>query len=134
VARAASSAPGSPMQAVAKRSVDKIYIGGRKYAVRRLSARGTAEAEIVGVGVPPKGDTNDRPLQVQLVKNGEIVGEESLETIRQRHLRSRAELPLEALRMSWGEPVIETIRAGTDEVPISPYQTTPVPSYDQQPT
>ena len=134
VARAASNEPEAPMQAVAKRSVDKIYIGGRKYAVRRLSARGTAEAEIVGVGVPPDGDTNDRPLLVQLVKSGEIVGDESLEVIRQRHLHSRAELPLEALRMSRGEPVIETVWAGVDDMRANPYRTTPVPSYDQQPT
>ena len=32
--------------------------------------------------------------------------------MRQRHLRSRAELPLEALKMSRGEPVIETVFAG----------------------
>jgi nicotinate phosphoribosyltransferase len=134
VARAGSNEPDAPMQAVAKRSVDKINIGGRKYAVRRLSPRGTAEAEIVGVGVPPDGDTNDRPLLVQLVKSGEIVGDESLEAIRQRHLHSRAELPLEALRMSRGEPVIETVWAGVSDMPADPYRTSPVSSYDQQPT
>jgi nicotinate phosphoribosyltransferase len=134
VARAESDETGSPMLAVAKKSVNKISVGGRKYALRRLSERGTAEAEIVGVGVPPDGDTNDRPLLVQLVRSGKIVGEESLETIRQRHLRSRAELPLESLKMSRGEPVIETIWAGTSEVPSSPYPTTPAPSYDRQPT
>jgi nicotinate phosphoribosyltransferase len=133
VARAESDDPGSPMVAVAKKSVNKISVGGRKYAFRRLSEQGTAEAEIVGVGVPPDGDAIDRPLLVQLVESGKIVGEESLETIRQRHLRSRAELPLEALKMSRGEPVIETIWAGTGEVPTSPHQTTPAPSYDQQP-
>ena len=134
VARAESDEPGSPMLAVAKKSVNKISIGGRKYALRRLSEQGTAEAEIVGVGVPPSGDTNDRPLLVQLVERGKIVGEESLETIRERHLRCRAELPLEALKMSRGDPVIETIWAGPSQVPTSPYQTTPAPSYDQQPT
>jgi nicotinate phosphoribosyltransferase len=134
VARAASDEPGSPMLAVAKKSVNKISIGGRKYALRRLSAQRTAEAEIVGVGEPPTDDSNDRPLLVQLVDGGEIVGEESLETIRQRHLRSRAELPLEALKMSRGEPVIETVWAGTDDLPSDPYRTTPEPSYYQQPT
>jgi nicotinate phosphoribosyltransferase len=134
VARTESDEPESPMLAVAKKSVNKISIGGRKYALRRLSEEGTAEAEIVGVGVPPAGDSNDRPLLVQLVESGKIVGEESLETIRQRHLRSRAELPLDALKMSRGEPVIETIWAGTGQVPTNPYQAPPVPSYDQQPT
>lgn len=134
VARAESDEPGSPMLAVAKKSVNKISVGGRKYALRQLSVQGTAEAEIVGVGVPPDGDSNDRPLLVQLVESGKIVGEESLETIRRRHLRSRAELPLEALKMSRGEPVIETIWAGTSQVGTNPYQRPPVPSYDQQPT
>jgi nicotinate phosphoribosyltransferase len=134
VARAESDEPESPLLAVAKKSVNKISIGGRKYALRRLSEQGMAEAEIVGVGVPPEGDSNDRPLLVQLVESGKIVGEESLETIRQRHLRSRAELPLEALKMSRGEPVIETVWAGTDDLPSDPYRTTPEPSYDQQPT
>jgi nicotinate phosphoribosyltransferase len=134
VARAESDEPESPMLAVAKKSVNKISIGGRKYALRRLSEEGTAEAEIVGVGVPPEGDNNDRPLLVQLVESGKIVGEESLETIRQRHLRSRAELPLDARKMSRGEPVIETIWAGTDDLRSDPYRTTQEPSYDQQPT
>ena len=134
VARAESDEPESPMLAVAKKSVNKISIGGRKYALRRLSEEGTAEAEIVGVGVPPDGDNNDRPLLVRLVESGKIVGEESLETIRQRHLRSRAELPLDALKMSRGEPVIETVWAGKDDLPSDPYRTTPEPSYDQQPT
>ena len=123
VARAESDEPESPMLDVAKKSVNKISIGGRKYALRRLSAQGTAEAEIVGVGVPPDGDNNDRPLLVKLVESGKIVGEESLETIRQRHLRSRAELPLEALKMSRGEPVIETVFAGTGGNIRNPYQT-----------
>lgn len=121
VARAASDEPGSPMQAVAKRSVDKIYIGGRKYALRRLSEDGTAQAEIIGLGVAPSSDSNDRPLLVQLVDTGEIVGDESLETMRRRHLRSRAELPLEALKMSRGEPVIETVFAGLGEGAVNPY-------------
>ena len=80
--------------AVAKKSVNKVSVGGRKYALRRLSEQGTAQVEIVGIGVAPTGDSNDRPLLVRLVEAGEIVGDESLETIRQRHLRSRAELPL----------------------------------------
>lgn len=125
VARAASEEPGSPMQAVAKRSVDKIYIGGRKYALRRLSEDGTAQAEIIGLGAAPSSDSNDRPLLVQLVDAGEIVADESLETMRRRHLRSRAELPLEALKMSRGEPVIETVFAGLGEGAVNPYQPGP---------
>ena len=38
------------MVSVAKKSTDKISIGGRKYALRRRSPAGVAEAEVVGVG------------------------------------------------------------------------------------
>ena len=125
VARAESDEAEAPMLAVAKKSVNKISVGGRKYALRRLSEDGKAVAEIVGVGMPPDGDSNDRPLLVQLVEKGRIVGDEPLEAMRQRHLRSRAELPLEALKMSQGEPVIETVFAGTGPDTRSPYLTQP---------
>jgi nicotinate phosphoribosyltransferase len=109
VARAESDEADAPLVAVAKKSVNKISIGGRKYALRRLSEQGIAEAEIIGIGNVPTGDSNDRPLLVQLVDGGKIIGDESLETIRERHSRCRAELPLDALKMSRGEPVIDTI-------------------------
>jgi len=96
------------MVAVAKKSTDKISIGGRKYALRRRSARGVAEAELIGIGEPPVDDGDDRPLLVPLVRAGEIVGRESLEDARARHQSSRAELPPEAQQMSKGEPVIPT--------------------------
>jgi nicotinate phosphoribosyltransferase len=121
VARAESDDMDASMVAVAKKSVNKISVGGRKYAVRRLAEDGTAQAEIIGIGVPPTGGGNDRPLLVQLVEAGKIVGEEPLETMRQRHLRSRAELPPEALKMSRGEPVIETAFVGAGEGTTSPY-------------
>jgi nicotinate phosphoribosyltransferase len=100
--------------AVAKRSKDKISIGGRKYALRRLSAAGIAEAEVVGVGTPPEDADSrrsslSRPLMVPLLRSGEVVGREPLDDARERHLRSRAELPAEAHRLSHGEPVIETL-------------------------
>jgi nicotinate phosphoribosyltransferase len=94
---------------VAKKSKDKISIGGRKYALRRLSSDGVAEAEVVGIGTPPPSDSDDRPLLVPLVLDGEIVGSESLDSARERHLASRAELPLAARMMSKGEPVIPTL-------------------------
>jgi nicotinate phosphoribosyltransferase len=93
---------------VAKKSKDKISIGGRKYALRRISADGVAEAEVIGIGHPVANDGDDRTLLVPLVSRGEVVGRESLETARERHLRSRSELPLVARQLSKGEPVIET--------------------------
>lgn len=100
---------GGEMVAVAKKAKDKGSIGGRKYALRRLNARGVAEAEIVGVGRPAANDGNDRPLLTPLVKDGEVVGREPLAAARDRHLASRAELPLQARMMSRGEPVIPTL-------------------------
>ncbi|HEX2892843.1 MAG TPA: nicotinate phosphoribosyltransferase [Marmoricola sp.] len=94
---------------VAKKSKDKISIGGRKYALRRVDPSGRAEAEVIGIGAPPEGDSNDRPLMVPLVTAGEIVGQEPLERARERHLRSRDELPLRARRLQKGEPAIRTL-------------------------
>jgi nicotinate phosphoribosyltransferase len=108
VARADTDEPDAPLISVAKKSTDKVSVGGRKYALRRLDDNGVAELELIGIGTKPTGDHNDRDLLVPLVSKGEIIGEEPLEAARERHVRSRAGLPLEALRMSRGEPVIET--------------------------
>ncbi|MET1004462.1 MAG: nicotinate phosphoribosyltransferase [Propionibacteriaceae bacterium] len=122
VARASSADPDAPLVAVAKKSTDKISIGGRKFAVRRFSADGVAEAELIGLGAPPAGDDNDRSLLVPLVAAGEIVGEEVLESARERHVRARAELPQDALKMSRGEPVIETVFVEPDgDTSVNPY-------------
>jgi nicotinate phosphoribosyltransferase len=96
------------MVSVAKKSKDKISIGGRKFALRRRSARGVAQAEVVGIGAPPVDDGDDRSLIVPLVRDGEVVGRESLATMRERHAASREELPLTARQMSRGEPCIPT--------------------------
>jgi nicotinate phosphoribosyltransferase len=94
---------------VAKKSKDKISVGGRKYALRRLDADGVAEAEVIGIGERPAGDTNDRELLVPLVRDGEVVGAEPLAVARERHLRVREELPLRARQLQKGEPAIPTI-------------------------
>jgi len=97
---------------VAKRSTDKASIGGRKYALRRRSSSGTAEAEVVGIGTPPEDDGDDRPLLVPLVARGEVVGRATLEEARTRHRTSVAELPRAVTMMSAGEAVIPTMHLG----------------------
>ena len=97
------------MQDVAKKSKDKGSVGGRKYALRRRGPDGHAEAEVVGIGTAPVDDGDDRPLLVQLIDQGEVIGHEDLATARQRHLEVREELPLPARQMSRGEPVIPTL-------------------------
>jgi nicotinate phosphoribosyltransferase len=96
------------MVGVAKKSKDKISIGGRKYALRRLGPDRVAQAEVIGIGRPVTNDGNDRSLLVPLVRDGNVVGREPLEDARERHLRSRAELPLVARQLSKGDPAIET--------------------------
>ena len=99
---------GGTMVSVEKKSPDKVSHGGRKYALRRRNRRGVAEAEVVGVGREPVDDGDDRPLLIPLVRDGETVGREPLAAARERHHRSRAELPPTALQLSRGEPAIPT--------------------------
>jgi nicotinate phosphoribosyltransferase len=97
---------------VAKAAKNKISVGGRKYALRRLDDNGTATAEVVGIGNAPYDDGNDRPLLHQLVKGGEILpgwtGSEGVQRAAQRHRESIAELPGSVRRLQRGEPVIPT--------------------------
>ncbi len=122
VARADTDEPDAPLLPVAKKSVNKTSIGGRKFALRRLDARGKAEAEVIGIGSAPESDGNDRPLLVELIRDGEIVGDEPLSAGQERHVRSRAELPLAALKMSKGEAAIPTLMLDADgHVTDNPY-------------
>ncbi|HEX8970351.1 nicotinate phosphoribosyltransferase [Oryzihumus sp.] len=100
------------MVGVAKKSKDKATVAGRKWALRRRNAAGIAEAEVIGVGEMPANDGDDRPLLVELVRDGEVVGATSLEQARARHEQSRAELPAKARQLSRGEPAIPTVYEG----------------------
>ncbi|WP_426567070.1 nicotinate phosphoribosyltransferase [Angustibacter sp. McL0619] len=94
---------------VAKSSVDKVGIAGRKWAMRRSSADGVDVAEVIGVGGHrPAGTASMRPLLVELVRDGVVVGREPLDDARSRHLRSRSALPDTATQLSRGEPAIPT--------------------------
>jgi nicotinate phosphoribosyltransferase len=93
---------------VAKRSIDKLSVAGRKDALRRRDPEGTAVEEVVAIGRPAVDDGDDRPLLRRLVAAGETVGAESLDDARGRHVRSLAELPSAARQLSRGEPVIPT--------------------------
>jgi nicotinate phosphoribosyltransferase len=94
---------------VEKRSTDKQSHGGRKSALRRHKASGTATEEVVFVlgGTEPESAAADRILPVPLLRDGKPVDElptlpDSRETL-QRALRS---LPWEGLTLSAGEPAI----------------------------
>lgn len=96
---------GGALQPVAKASVGKPSVGGRKWAYRSTSG-GTATAEVL-TREPIEPD--DRPLLAELVRDGEVVGRESLEAARERHRATLAELPLEACSLSPGDPAVPTI-------------------------
>ncbi|MEU9932595.1 nicotinate phosphoribosyltransferase [Streptomyces anulatus] len=108
VARAGSAEPDAPLVPVAKKSLGaKSSKGGRKWAARRTDAHGVAEAEVIGTG-PAPGESAGRPLLVELVRGGEVVAREPLEAARDRHVAARAGLPMSAIQLSRGEPVIPT--------------------------
>lgn len=129
VARANSSDRDAPKTPVGKKSRGKNTLGGRKFAMRRLGEDGRAEAEIIGLGAPPDSDGNDRYLLADLVKDGQRVFHGTLEDARARHRDSLAELPMAALRISRGDPAIETvILDGTGSQTTNPYQAKPRPT------
>jgi nicotinate phosphoribosyltransferase len=107
VARSDGPQEEAPMRPVAKRSTGKPTRGGRKSALRRVDARGTAYSEVIMTAVPTPG-RRDRVLQVPLVERGTVVGRETLEDARERHARVIGELPATALQLSKGSPALPT--------------------------
>jgi nicotinate phosphoribosyltransferase len=97
---------------VAKRSEGKNSTGGRKAAVRRHDAAGTAVAEVVSSG-PVEPRDGDRALVVPLVRGGEVVAPSSpaevLRAAAEHHRRVREAMPAEAWALSRGEPALETV-------------------------
>jgi nicotinate phosphoribosyltransferase len=77
--------------------------------MRRLSAEGVAEAEVVGIEERPTDDGDDRPLMVDLVRGGERLAPSDLGAARDRHAASRAELPVSALRLQRGDVALPTL-------------------------
>lgn len=98
----------APLVPVAKKSMGaKSSVGGRKWAARRVDAGGVAEAEVIGTGSVPE-ELAGRELLVELVRGGAVVAREPLEAARERHVSARAGLPMSAMQLSRGEPVIGT--------------------------
>ncbi|MGW7225313.1 nicotinate phosphoribosyltransferase [Streptomyces cyaneofuscatus] len=105
---AADAGADAPLVPVAKKSMGaKSSVGGRKWAARRVDESGVAEAEVIGTGAVPEGLVG-RELLVELVRGGVVVAREPLEAARERHVSARAGLPMSAMQLSRGEPVIGT--------------------------
>ena len=105
VARADAS---GELQPVAKRSVGKPSRGGRKWAHRQLDADGFAARELVTDAQRPDGPESRHLLEL-LVRDGQIVGRESVTAARARHQSVLAELPAHARQLSRGYPAIPTV-------------------------
>jgi nicotinate phosphoribosyltransferase len=108
VARAETEDPGAPLRPMAKRSVGKPGIGGRKWAVRHRDDHGTALAEMITLAEPDLGP-NDRALLHPLIRAGEMTGSPDTEAARGLHRAAMAELPGYARQLSRGYPAIPTI-------------------------
>ncbi|MFE5673163.1 nicotinate phosphoribosyltransferase [Agromyces sp. NPDC056523] len=103
---------------VAKASSNKLSVGGRKNAARRLDSTRTAREEIVFVGDGPEGEADFeagdelRPLMVRLMHEGRAdaayTGHAGVEAARAHRAEVMQELPIEAFRLGRGEPVIPT--------------------------
>jgi nicotinate phosphoribosyltransferase len=98
---------------VSKRSAKKSNLGGRKFAIRRHSEDSIAIAEVIGTGTTPEQKRGERNLLVQLVTNGvpesKYQGSAGVELARSHHSKVKSHLPASALRLTKGEPAIQTL-------------------------
>jgi nicotinate phosphoribosyltransferase len=94
-------------RAVAKRSENKASRGGRKTAVRRHKASGSATEEIVVAQGAPEPHPHDRPLQIPLMRGGVRASDlPSLDDSREHLRQALISVPWEGLKLSHGDPAI----------------------------
>ena len=96
---------------VAKRSEHKSTHGGRKIALRRHRATGTATEEVLmPARARPRIGPHDRLLQVPLMRGGErVAGLPGLDGSREHLRRALRTVPWEGLKLSRGEPALPTV-------------------------
>ena len=105
---------------VAKSSLDKASVGGRKSAVRRIDSTRTAREEIVFIGDGPSGEqegsgdtSHERELHVPLMVDGVAdeshLGAAGTQAAREHRASVMQELPIEAFRLGVGEAAIPTV-------------------------
>jgi nicotinate phosphoribosyltransferase len=97
---------------VAKKSAAKATVGGRKLPVRAMHD-GLATEERIYVEESPSPSVWERPLLVPLMTDGvadpRYLGVDGVLAAREHRAASIAELPTDALRLSRGEPALETV-------------------------
>lgn len=102
---AVADSPGGPLRPVEKRSEDKASVGGRKTVWRTYDDDGLLRDErfTARETTIPEGA---RPVQVPMVRGGEIVHAPSLEEIRDFTQDALATLPPEARSVAAGAPYL----------------------------
>lgn len=93
------------LRPVAKKSKDKISVGGHKRAFREYDATGRLVAEL-SVGQDEEAPPGLAPVQVPLVRDGEIVHAPDLEEIRAFAAAALATLPADARSVAAGPPYL----------------------------
>ncbi|WP_302466990.1 nicotinate phosphoribosyltransferase [Phycicoccus avicenniae] len=97
--------PGGPLRPVAKRSHDKISVGGAKRAYRAYED-GVVVREWYRVGDGPDPEPDAVPVQVPVVRAGRVVHEPSLEDVREHCRAAVASLPEPVRVVSGGAPYL----------------------------
>ncbi len=105
---AVGDAPGSTLRPVAKASHDKASVGGRKHAWRRHEDGVLVdEWYTVDDGVSPPdvpGDPGATPVQVPVIRAGEVVHAPDLDDVRAHCTAALATLPAAARSVAAGSP------------------------------
>lgn len=99
---------GEPLRPVAKKSKDKASVGGRKLPFREYDASGILRAEwFTGQGAPPPGP-GARPVQVPLVRGGQVVHRPTLDEVRAFAAATLTSLPADARGVAAGPAYLTT--------------------------
>ena len=99
---------GQPLRPVAKKSKDKASVGGRKHPFREYDASGILRAEwFTGQDSPAPGP-EARPVQVPLVRGGQVVHRPTLDEVRAFAASTLTSLPADARGVAAGPPYLTT--------------------------
>jgi len=112
-----SNAQSPSFSPVAKRSAAKATLGGRKFPWRAIDSRNKAVVEYLEIINSPENPTDIpefeakklRPLQKQIIRNGEPQANPLLDEIRILHRDSLSELEESAREIASGDPCLRTM-------------------------